>query len=82
MRDDAWRNDNRLVKAPQIIKTESGAELVAPSRADYDALIEKLEEAAEDAADVAAYDAAKAALASGADRFLSADETAAVLARR
>jgi hypothetical protein len=45
---------------PQTIKTASGEELVVLARADYEALLE----AAEDAADVAIYDARKAELAS------------------
>jgi len=48
---------------PQFIKTPSGDDLVVLTRADYEELIRIAEEAAEDAADVAAYDAAKAASA-------------------
>lgn len=47
---------------PQFIATPEGGEMVVLSRADYDALIEALREQEEDAADVAAYDAAKADL--------------------
>ena len=46
---------------PQFVKTPEGGELVILDRADYDALIASAREAEEDAADVAAYDAAKAA---------------------
>ncbi|WP_020178856.1 helix-turn-helix transcriptional regulator [Methylopila sp. M107] len=45
----------------QTFTTPSGEEMVILSRADYDALLARIEEAEEDAADVAAYDAAKAA---------------------
>ena len=58
------------MNAPQFIKTPAGEELVVLSRADYDALTALAAEAEEDAADIAAYDAAKAALASGTDAAL------------
>ncbi|WP_315924247.1 helix-turn-helix transcriptional regulator [Mesorhizobium sp. SP-1A] len=51
--------------APQIIKTPGGEELVVLSKADYEALLHAAEEAAEDAADVAIYDARKAELSEG-----------------
>jgi antitoxin component HigA of HigAB toxin-antitoxin module len=44
----------------QFIKTPAGDEMVVLPRAEYDALIEAAAEAEEDAADIAAYDAAKA----------------------
>lgn len=44
----------------QTFKTPAGEEMVILSRAEYDALLARIEEAAEDAADVAASDAAKA----------------------
>jgi ribosome-binding protein aMBF1 (putative translation factor) len=44
----------------QIIKTESGEDLVVLPRSEYDALIAAYEEALEDAADVAAFDEAMA----------------------
>ncbi len=44
----------------QFFKTPSGEEMVVLSKADYDALVRIAEEAAEDAADVAAFDAAMA----------------------
>lgn len=44
----------------QIIKTPSGEEMVVIPKADYDELVRIADEAAEDAADVAAYDAAMA----------------------
>lgn len=43
----------------QIIKTPSGEELVIVPRAEYEALVRAADEAAEDAADVAVYDARK-----------------------
>jgi Helix-turn-helix len=46
---------------PQIIRTPSGEELVVLSRAEYDALLERADHEAEDADDVAIYDARKAA---------------------
>jgi antitoxin component HigA of HigAB toxin-antitoxin module len=44
----------------QFIKTPTGDEMAVLPRAEYDALIEAAAEAEEDAADTAAYDAAKA----------------------
>lgn len=44
----------------QIIKVPSGEDMVVLPRSEYEALIQSAEEAAEDAADVAAYDAAMA----------------------
>jgi len=55
---------------PQFIKTPGGEELVIISRADYDALIGKLADMEEDAADVALYDARKADLMEGRDARL------------
>ena len=46
--------------AAQFFKTPSGEEMVVLSKADYDELIRIAEEATEDAADVAAFDAAMA----------------------
>lgn len=45
---------------PQIIHTASGEELVVLPRAEYEALIARVEAALEDAEDVAIYDARKA----------------------
>ena len=56
------------MSAPQIIRTPNGEELVVLSRAEYEALVERAEHAdneAEDAADVATYDARKTELAAG-----------------
>lgn len=46
----------------QIIKTPSGEEMVVIPKAEYDELVRVADAAAEDAADVAAYDAAMADL--------------------
>jgi len=48
------------MNAPQIIKTPAGEELVVLPKADYEALVHAADEAMEDAADVAIYDARKA----------------------
>ncbi len=65
------------MSAPQIIKTPGGEELVVLPRADYEALLHAAEEAAEDAADVAIYDARKAGL--GESEPLPAELSLAVL---
>ncbi|WP_298215697.1 helix-turn-helix transcriptional regulator [Acidocella sp.] len=51
--------------APQIIRSPSGEELVVLPRAEYEALLERADHEAEDADDVAIYDARKAELAGG-----------------
>ena len=56
---------------PQFIRTASGEELVVLTRADYDALLEALAEAEEEAADLAVYDARKAEMASPDDALPS-----------
>lgn len=53
------------MSAPQIIRTPSGEELVVLPRAEYEALLERADHDAEDADDVAIYDARKAELAAG-----------------
>jgi hypothetical protein len=53
------------MRAPQIIRTPSGEELVVLTRAEYEALLERANHEAEDAEDVAIYDARKAELAAG-----------------
>ncbi len=53
------------MRKPQIIRTPDGEELVVVRRADYEALIERADHEAEDADDVAIYDARKAELAAG-----------------
>ena len=50
---------------PQIIRTPSGEELVVLPRAEYEALLERADHEAEDADDIAMYDARKAELAAG-----------------
>ena len=48
------------MNTPQIIKTPNGEELVVLPKADYDMLVLAADEAAEDALDIAIYDARKA----------------------
>ena len=50
---------------PQIIRAPNGEELVVLPRAEYEALVERADREAEDAEDVAIYDARKAELAAG-----------------
>jgi DNA-binding XRE family transcriptional regulator len=50
---------------PQIIRTPSGEELVVLPRAEYEALLKRADNEAEDADDVVIYDARKAELAAG-----------------
>ncbi|PNG25342.1 helix-turn-helix domain-containing protein [Methylocella silvestris] len=64
---------------PQIIKTPSGEELVVLPRAEYDALVAAVAEAAEDEADAAIYDSRKADLAAGRDARLPPEVSAALL---
>jgi helix-turn-helix protein len=49
------------MSGPQIIRTPGGEELVVLSRAEYESLLERADHDAEDAEDVAIYDARKAA---------------------
>ncbi len=58
------------MNTPQIIRTPGGEELVILPKADYDAMIEALSEAEEDAADVAAYDLAIEAIGDDSTPFL------------
>ena len=53
------------MSVPQIIRTPGGEELVVLPRAEYEALLERADHAAEDADDIAIYDARKAELAAG-----------------
>src|SRR5271157_5467827 len=55
----------KAMSAPQIIRTPGGEELVVLPRAEYEALLDRAEHEAEDAEDVAIYDARKAELAAG-----------------
>ena len=63
---------------PQIILTPDGDELVVLPRSEYEALVERAEQAAEDAEDVAIYDQRMAELAEG-DAALPPAVSAAVL---
>ena len=51
--------------SPQIIRTANGEELVVLPRAEYEALLGRVDQEAEDAEDVAIYDARKAELSAG-----------------
>lgn len=53
------------MNTPQIIKSPSGEEMVVLSKQDYDALMRAANEAAEDAADIAIYDARKSEFGEG-----------------
>jgi hypothetical protein len=63
----------------QMITTPKGEELVLLSRAEYDRLAALAAEAEEDAADVAAYDAAMAEITDGRDAALPAEVSAFLL---
>lgn len=58
---------------PRTITTPGGETLVVLPLAEYEALVGAVAEAEEDAADIAAYDEAKAALAAGEETILPAD---------
>jgi hypothetical protein len=64
--------------APQIIRTPGGEELVLLPLAEYEALVERADHEAEDADDVAIYDARKADLAAGGG-VLPPEVSAAIL---
>jgi hypothetical protein len=66
------------MSAPQIIRSPSGEELVVLSRAEYEALLERADHDAEDADDIAIYDARKADLATGSG-VLPPEVSAAIL---
>ena len=66
------------MRTPQIIRTPDGEELVVLPRADYEALVERADHEAEDAEDVAIYDARKAELAAGGG-ILPPEVSAAIL---
>ncbi len=66
------------MSAPQIIRTPGGEELVVLPRAEYEALLERADHDAEDADDVAIYDARKAELAAGG-AVLPPEASAAIL---
>lgn len=63
---------------PQIIRTPSGEELVVLPRAEYEALLARGDQDAENEEDIAIYDARKAALAAGGD-ILPPEVGAAIL---
>lgn len=63
----------------QIITTPSGEELVVMPRDDYEALVRAVEEAGEDAADAAVFDARMAELRAGRDDRLPAEVSASML---
>src|SRR5437660_3152685 len=76
MQPPSWRSTSaagprRLTRGtetmsePQIIRTPSGEEIVVLPRAEYEALLERADHEAEDADDVAIYDARKAELVAG-----------------
>jgi hypothetical protein len=60
---------------PQILKTPAGDELVVLTRRDYDALVQELADAREDAEDIATYDRCKAELAASGVPNLPAEVT-------
>jgi hypothetical protein len=66
------------MSAPQIIRSPSGEELVVLPRAEYEVLLERAAQEAEDAEDVAIYDARKAELSAGGV-VLPSEVSAAVL---
>jgi len=63
----------------QIITAPNGDEMVVLPRADYEALAAAAEDAEEDAADLAIYDARKAELSDGGDERLPREVSAAIL---
>jgi len=63
----------------QIIHAPNGDEMVVLSRADYDQLVARLDDAEEDQADAAMYIARKAALEAGTDFLLPAEVSAFIL---
>src|ERR1700677_4771834 len=70
----------KAMSVPQIIRTTSGEELVVLPRAEYEALLERADHEAEDADDIAMYDARKAELAAGG--VVLPPEVSAALLRR
>ncbi|ACB96023.1 helix-turn-helix domain-containing protein [Beijerinckia indica] len=67
------------MRAPQIIRTAAGEELVVIPKSDYDELIAAYSEAEEDAADLAIYDARKKELEEGSNAALPAEVSASLL---
>ena len=68
------------MNGPQIIRTPNGEELVILAKAEYDAMVEALAEIEEDAADVAAYDAAMMEITGDAHALLPEPVSAALTA--
>jgi len=66
------------MSTPQIIRTPGGEELVVLPRAEYEALVERADHDAEDADDIAIYDARKADLVAGG-AVLPPEVSAAIL---
>ena len=66
------------MREPQIIRTPEGEEMVVLPRAEYEALVERADHAAEDVDDVAIYDARKAELTAGG-AVLPPEVSAAIL---
>lgn len=64
---------------PQIIRTASGEELVVLTRAEYDAMVTALEDAAEDAADAAIGEARLAEIAASGGQPLTPFASAATI---
>lgn len=69
---------SQAMSGPQIIRTPNGEELVVLPRAEYEALLERADRDAEDADDIAIYDARKAELAAGGG-VLPPEVSAAIL---
>jgi hypothetical protein len=67
------------MSAPQFIRTPAGEELVVLPRADYEALVERADQEAEDADDVAIHNARKAELA--VDGVVAPPEVSAAMLR-
>lgn len=67
------------MNTPQIIRTASGEELVVLPRAEYEELVARVDELAEEEEDVAIYDARMAELSSTEDGTLPKEVSAAVL---
>jgi hypothetical protein len=66
------------MSGPHIIRTPGGEELVVLPRKEYEALLARADQGAEDAEDVGIYDARKAELAAG-DVVLPPEVSAAIL---
>lgn len=67
------------MSAPQIIRTPAGEELVVLPRAEYEKLLARADESAEDEEDIAIYDARKAELADTGGVTLPKEVSAAIL---